>query len=562
MKASPNGSAKLEQLITFMHLLPLVAGILTPSSTWAIPISTVFPHENDDRQLQNVYAQIESEPSIRKLLSNANQNALTPFQKVAGPNGTETTKFQHYYKGVAVIGSNAFHHSGMKGTSIRNRIAEFDLDVKPTLDQREAISLAKGIAGDFIPKGSPNLMILPSHDQNSARLVYWVELKNSHNMDSRDVIIDAHQGKLIANLSRNYTIAPIQVYSASKQGLEIIPNVLEDKVTGKVQLQSCKLVQMKDEKITTISKASCLAMYLGNPAILEGQCQVVDGLSGTPISIHASECTQVVFGGRNTQNDDLSVTRANSNSFKVLSYFENHFGRNSYDNKGSDLVSIVHGGHQMANAFWASDLHTMVYGDGDGKTLGDFTIALDVAGHEMTHGITAETANLLMMNESGALNEAFSDYFGKMIEDQDDWIVGRKLFSEGVSAMGIRNLANPGLIQSTLIDSDGNEIKRPYPSKKAEAAVVGPGEYCDSTNDNCWVHFNSTIPGHASYLVTQALGKAKAETLYYTALTQNLTANDNFQSAAKAIIETCEQLAFSQRECSQVREVYKDLGMI
>uniref|UniRef100_UPI0013D3529C M4 family metallopeptidase n=3 Tax=Pseudomonadota TaxID=1224 RepID=UPI0013D3529C len=75
----------------------------------------------------------------------------------------------------------------------------------------------------------------------------------------------------------------------------------------------------------------------------------------------------------------------------------------------------VHYSRNYNNAYWSDACFCMTYGDGDGTTLRPL-VALDVAGHEMTHGVTSRTANLTYSGESGGLNEATSDIFGTMVE--------------------------------------------------------------------------------------------------------------------------------------------------
>ena len=154
----------------------------------------------------------------------------------------------------------------------------------------------------------------------------------------------------------------------------------------------------------------------------------MDGKRGFPLGIDTDSCTSVAVNDQLLDSTDPDAAKALDNSQKVLNYYQNHFGRNSFDDQGSRLVSLIHAGDQMANAFWNVSSDMMVYGEGDGKVLGDFTESVDVAGHEMTHGVTSHTAKLMMMNESGALNEAFSDFFGKQIENEGNWLMGKNLF--------------------------------------------------------------------------------------------------------------------------------------
>ena len=153
-------------------------------------------------------------------LSDPKNNSLKQFQVLESPTKIETTKFQHYYKGLEVIGSIVFQHKNKGKTTIRNKVSQFDLDTRPTLSPEMAASLAQGIAGNLELRKAPVLQILPSSQgqKGSARLIYWVELSGKGQGGDRDVLIDAHSGKLIADLDHNFTIAPIQVYSARDQG--------------------------------------------------------------------------------------------------------------------------------------------------------------------------------------------------------------------------------------------------------------------------------------------------------------------------------------------------------
>jgi Zn-dependent metalloprotease len=262
---------------------------------------------------------------------------------------------------------------------------------------------------------------------------------------------------------------------------------------------------------------------------------------------------------------DASAARAQQNSELVLNYYASHFNRDSYDGNGSPLVSIVHGGLQFDNAYWSVNDKLMLYGDGDGKVMGDFTQGVDVAGHEMTHGVTMATAQLSMMGESGALNEANSDFFGIMIANGGtDWVLGKQLFLPGAEAVpgqenAVRDLANPGNITFCAAGGNGQCTQRkPDPATMNE--MMPTTDTCDDSNDNCWVHINATILGHASYLVSQAIGAQKAEQLYYNTLTQSLSTRDNLATAAQAYKQTCSQL-FDADTCTKVSTAFSQVGL-
>jgi Zn-dependent metalloprotease len=143
----------------------------------------------------------------------------------------------------------------------------------------------------------------------------------------------------------------------------------------------------------------------------------------------------------------------------------------------------------------------MVFGDGDGTVFNRFTIAVDVIGHELTHGVTQFTAGLDYQGQSGALNESVSDVFGSLVKQrslgqsagQADWLIGAGLFTPEVHGVALRSMKAPG----TAYD-DPQLGKDPQP-----ATMSG---YVETSDDNGGVHTNSGIPNHAFYLAATAIG--------------------------------------------------------
>ena len=138
----------------------------------------------------------------------------------------------------------------------------------------------------------------------------------------------------------------------------------------------------------------------------------------------------------------------------VDDFYTDTFGRNSLDNEGMPLVSVVHFATRVApycNAFWNGE--QMTYGDGNGTTCKPLSGGLDVVGHELTHGVTEFTSNLIYEDESGALNESFSDIMANTIEfyaeregrdpaAEPDWRIGEDVISI-YDTPGFRNMADP-----------------------------------------------------------------------------------------------------------------------
>ena len=231
---------------------------------------------------------------------------------------------------------------------------------------------------------------------------------------------------------------------------------------------------------------------------------------------------------------DVAVNEAYDGSGNTFDLYDNIYGRNSIDGNGLKLISTVHYDRNYDNAFW--DGEQMVYGDGDEglppsqQLFNRFTIALDVIGHELTHGVTQYEANLTYSNQSGALNEAVSDIFGSLVKqyklgqtaDQADWIIGAGLFTSNVNGVGIRSMKAPGTAYNDPVLG-----KDPQPANMAD--------YVNASQDNGGVHINSGIVNHAFYLMAVEIGGyawEKTGQIWYKTLTEKLTNNSNFQDAA------------------------------
>ncbi|TLS38178.1 M4 family metallopeptidase [Pseudalkalibacillus caeni] len=233
----------------------------------------------------------------------------------------------------------------------------------------------------------------------------------------------------------------------------------------------------------------------------------------------------------NTQYDRPAVD-AHYNSEEVYKYYKNEHGRNSIDGEGMAIKSSVHYGDNYNNAFWNG--YQMTYGDGDGSFFIPLSAGLDVAAHEMTHGVTTHSAGLKYRFQSGALNEAFSDIFGALV-DADDWEVGEDVMAPDAVASGrtsLRSLSDPskypvGSAYAPYGNGDGM-----YPSNMSEFYDLPVGL------DNGGVHINSSIINHAAYLTGEQIGKHKLGQIYYRALTVYLTADSNFSDARKALIQS------------------------
>lgn len=212
-----------------------------------------------------------------------------------------------------------------------------------------------------------------------------------------------------------------------------------------------------------------------------------------------------VTSANNSWTDAASVS-AQSNMAKVYEYYLGTHNRNGIDGAGGTMIAAVHvtqNGQAMDNAYWNGRL--MAYGDGS-RIFKSLARALDVTGHEMTHGIIAATVNLDYKNQAGALNESLADVFGCMI-DRDDWKMGEDIVNSSQFPTGaLRDLADP---------HNGGRSRADASWQPAHMMEIVKASLSD---DNGGVHINNGIPNHAAYLLAQAIGREKTEKIYYRVL--------------------------------------------
>jgi Zn-dependent metalloprotease len=237
----------------------------------------------------------------------------------------------------------------------------------------------------------------------------------------------------------------------------------------------------------------------------------------------------------------------------VYDFYASKYGRDSIDDKGMKLKSVVHYGNKYNNAFWNGS--QMTYGDGDGVRFIPFALGSDVVGHEMTHGVTERTAGLRYQRQSGALNESWSDVFGNLIEKWIDkqagkperdskWLIGEEIFTPDVEGDGLRSMSKPG----TGYDKD------PQPGHMKD--------YKDTSSDNGGVHINSGIPNKAAYDVAMAIGQDKLADIWYRTLTSYLTPSSQFADAANFTVQSAIDLyGAGSAEAKAVAAAWEGVGL-
>lgn len=229
---------------------------------------------------------------------------------------------------------------------------------------------------------------------------------------------------------------------------------------------------------------------------------------------------------------DSTGVQAHWGAEQTYTYYKNTHNRNSFDNAGAVIKSYVHYSTNYVNAFW--DGTQMTYGDGDPAQGYRPLVSLDICGHEITHGVTQYAANLTYSNESGALNESFSDIFGEAIENfakgSNDWMMSCDIGMNGCGAF--RNMANP----NQFADPDTYKGTNWY-----AGTLDNGGVHTNSGVQNKWFYIltageSGTNDLGAAYTVT-GIGILKAAKIAYRNLTVYLTASSGYVQARAGAIQ-------------------------
>ncbi|MBK9710177.1 MAG: M4 family metallopeptidase [Kouleothrix sp.] len=256
---------------------------------------------------------------------------------------------------------------------------------------------------------------------------------------------------------------------------------------------------------------------------------------------------------------DAAVDEAYDGLGATFDFYWDAYERSSIDDDGLPLNATVHFGTNYDNAFWNGE--QMVFGDGDGQLFNRFTIALDVIGHELTHGVTEDEARLTYFFQPGALNESISDVFGSLVKqfklnqtaDQADWLIGAGLLTAGVQGVALRSMKAPG----TAYDD-------PVLGKDPQPADMSG--FVHTFEDNGGVHINSGIPNHAFYLAATKIGGyawEKAGRVWYETLRDaRLRPSTGFRRFARLTVLSAGRLfGDGSSEQAAVSEAWAEVGI-
>ncbi len=258
-----------------------------------------------------------------------------------------------------------------------------------------------------------------------------------------------------------------------------------------------------------------------------------------------------IFSSTNNQWNDAFSVSAHYNTGLIYEYYRTAHNRNSLDDQGMNMFTILHvteQGQSFDNAYWNGQF--VVLGDG-GELTNGWPPALDFLAHEFTHGVVTFTIDLEYKFQSGALNEAFADWGGCMV-DREDWYMGEDIVKPGAFPTGrMRDLSDP----------HNGGIKGDYIWLPAHM-----NEYLnlDIDKDNGGVHYNVGIINKATYLIGNAIGKDKLEKIYYRVLNNRyLSKQAQFIDMRLACVKAAEELfGASSNEVASVKSAFDQVGIL
>lgn len=403
------------------------------------------------------------------------------------------------------------------------------VNTQPNFSVNDALRLAssntKGKARVITEKPLVDLYIFRGEKRD--HLAYRVEMPRIDGTDKTSipvVFLDAHTGEVIFEYNNLQTGSGDSLYSGT---------------------------------VTISTSSSGGTYYMEDPTVRR---QGTFNMNNTGNTTTGTGGTQSRYTGTDdtwSATNERAGVDAHYGAAKTYDYYKNVHGRNGINGSNGPgtttsavggtplVVSRVHFGSNYNNAFWYNN--QMTYGDGNGTSFSPL-VTLDIAGHEMTHGVTQYTANLTYSNESGALNESMSDVFGAMVElyarggsaNGNTWKIGEDAYTPATAGDALRYMDNPHA------KSGGGYTADDDPDHYAERYT--------GTSDSGGVHVNSGIGNHAFYLaaaggtqhrsgVTVAgMGTTNAAKIWYRALTVYMTSGTNFAGARTAMLNSATDL--------------------
>ena len=438
--------------------------------------------------------------------------------------GVTHVRFDQVYRGRPVFEGEAITHVDAAGeVTVTNALhGIINLDTNARVGRNAAVQTA---IRDIGPLGSyelrdASLWVLPLSQRSVVdRLVWQVAVLVENDLEDPAewrYFIDAHNGSVVWAF-----------------------DALE---TGTAALGTGKTMYTGDKAVNTDSASGTYYLRDLTRGLLGGNytCDK-NGKTNAPQCGTFSRSNNI-FGNNQKNSSDRATAGADAHFGlqATWDYYKNTFGRTGIDNNNRRTYSRVHYGTNYQNAFWSNSCFCMTYGDG-GSTFYPL-VSVDVAGHEMSHGVMSTEANLTYSGESGGLNESNSDIFGTMVEyavgsttDVADYWIGERIYKSNYST-------------------------GTYQQNKALRYMDDP--FKDGRSPACWssglgsldVHYSSGPNNHMYYLLAQGgtskcnsnvvggIGQDKAARIWYKAISEYMTSSTNYHGARTACLQAATSL--------------------
>ncbi|HEX6501529.1 MAG TPA: M4 family metallopeptidase, partial [Micromonosporaceae bacterium] len=435
----------------------------------------------------------------RSAVRDSGNDEYTVYSSLVDSDGAADVRYTRTYKGLRVLGGDIVVHTAPDGSF---RGASVGLAAPLTLDTKAAVPAARAaqqarahFSGTVTTVGTPELIVDAS--TGFGRLA-WETLVSGWARDGQTpsrlhVLTDANSNAYIGSWDE------IETVTGTGYGIYV----------GTVSID------------TTLSGST---YYMKDPS--HGNNTGCDMNNGTTTCTQFTDADNVWGNGSNSNRQSAAVD-AYYGAAKTWDYYKNVHGRNGIFDNGTGVPSRVHYGSNYVNAFW--DGSQMTYGDGSGNA--QPLTALDVAGHEMSHGVTENSVpgGLSYSGESGGLNESTSDIFGTAVEfyannpnDPGDYLIGEKINING-DGTPLRYMYNPSL------DGSSDSCWSTNTKNKDVHYSSGVGNHfffdlAEGTGSTQW----GTSPVCGSAPAVTGIGRSKAELIWYRALTHYFTSNTSY----------------------------------
>ncbi len=479
--------------------------------------------------------------------------------------GEAHVRMNQFYKGVRVFEGESIVH--MVGGRVFGRtdalVRGLNLNVAPSLGAAEALAAAdRALApkGAYAVAPTAELVIAtvtqevegPRGARTVSRpaLAYHVhtELENARETRHTDFLVDAHTGAILESWSTLHTAAATGTGNSQYSGTV---SIATNSATSGYELRDMTRGTggtFGNNVVTNLNHATSGngTLYTDADNTWGDGANYVEG-SSTTAANGETAAVDAAFGVQQTWD-----------------YYKNVFGRNGIDGAGTATYSRVHYSNSYDNAFWSDSCFCMTYGDGSSfQTL----TSIDVAGHEMSHGVCARTANLTYHGESGGLNEANSDIMGTMVE-----FMGH--------GGGTTSIPNYTAITGTISTVGGVVPAANYliGEQLETSAFAHPLRWMykpslDGKSPDAWskslgrldVHYSSGVANHFYFLLAHGsqidafsgniqspmangvtsvpgIGNDKAARIWYRALTVYMTSSTNYAGARTATLSAAKDL--------------------